>query len=57
MTKYIIWYKKEVEAKNLKNAIVKERRIKPSFHSLEEVKESETEQGISAIGFQYYPED
>ena len=56
MTKYTIWYKKEIEAKNIKQAIDKDKKIKPVFHSIEENKE-EIQQGASAIGFKYYPND
>lgn len=56
MPKYIVWYKKEIEAKNLKQAINKETKIKPDFHAIEEDKE-EIKQGASAIGFETYEEE
>lgn len=54
--RYIVWYKKELEAKDIRQAVVKEMKIKPTFHSIEEVKE-EVRDGMPAIGFNYYPEE
>lgn len=50
MPKFTFWYKKEVKAKNIKEAVSKEKIIKPVFHS---IIEEEVSQGASAIGFSY----
>jgi hypothetical protein len=52
MTKYIVWYKKEITANNIKQCVQKESKIKPLFHSIIEEKE-EIKQGVDAIGFNY----
>lgn len=54
MPQFTVWYKKEVKAKNIKEAVNKEKRIKPVFHSLVEEKDEEVTQGASAIGFETY---
>lgn len=57
MPKFIVWYKKEFEAKNIKSAVIKEKQVKSCFHSLEQIKEPEVEQKTSAIGFQFFADD
>lgn len=52
MPKYIVWYKKEVKAKNIKEAVAKEKRTKAVFHSLVEEEPKDITQGVSAIGFE-----
>jgi len=51
MPKYIVWYKKEVSANNLKQAIHKEAKTKANFHSIQEVEER-ADQLMPAIGFE-----
>ncbi len=51
MAKFIFWYKKELEAKDVLTAVRKEKKIPVKFHSLEE-KEDKKEQLESCIGFQ-----
>ncbi|MBS1516614.1 MAG: hypothetical protein JSS91_00845 [Bacteroidetes bacterium] len=50
MPNFTVWYKKEVKAKNIKEAVSKEKKVKPVFHS---IIEEEVNQGTSAIGFNY----
>jgi len=52
MPKYIIWYQKKLQAKNQKEALKKEQRMKSQFYSLVEEEEKEPQQGASAIGFE-----
>lgn len=54
MDKYIVWYKKEIKADNIKQVIIREKKVKAVFHSVVKEKPEKIEQGVSAIGFQYY---
>lgn len=53
MPKYIIWYKKKITAKNLKQAINEENKTKALFHSIVEEKQENIIEGAAAIGFEY----
>jgi hypothetical protein len=55
MANFKIWYVKEIRAKNISEAIKKEKKISPEFHSIESDRDDEQEH-ISAIGFQTYTE-
>lgn len=57
MPNFIVWYKKEFEAKDIRQAVLKEKKIKLKFHALEQVKEPKVKDGTSAIGFEYYPDE
>lgn len=51
MSKFIFWYKKELEAPDVLTAVRKEKKIPVKFHSLEE-KEDKKDQLEPLIGFQ-----
>jgi hypothetical protein len=53
--KYTVWYKKEIKAKDYKDALDKAKKVKPEFYSMKAEEESK-DQLPSAIGFQYHPE-
>ncbi len=53
---YRIWYKKEIKAKSLKEAIRQADKVKPKFTSVE-TEEPKPQDFSPAIGFQYHNED
>lgn len=57
MPKYVIWYRKDLEARDVLSAVRKEKKIQAQFHSLEEEKESTPQQLEPLIGFQIRDEE
>lgn len=53
MPKFIFWYKKEIDARDIRQAVLKENATTPEFSSMEQVieKHEEISQGTPAIGF------
>lgn len=47
MPEYTVWYKKKVTAKNLKEAVNKEKRIRAEFSSIEEEEPEESKIGFN----------
>lgn len=52
MPKYIIWYKKEVEAQDLNKLLRIEKKVPIAFHSIIEKEEINKGELPSLIGFQ-----
>lgn len=57
MATYIVWYKKNINAANIKQAVLKEKKVKALFHSIVEEEEPKVEQGASAIGFETFSDE
>lgn len=50
MPKYKFWYKRIIRAKDIRQAILQEKKHELLFHSLEEIQENKS-QKADAIGF------
>jgi len=55
MNDYVFWYKNVIKAKDLNNAILKNKKIKPKLDEIK-VTNEEIVEGKSCIGFEYHPD-